>query len=238
MPVLKQKENLRQLNKNTLLFLRNIKKIEYVLPDSTLGFLERRETDGNRVEILVQHPDASKPTSDFFLRFEKTVTVNDEDEKPTSCRIAVAFALRNHQEQQAVLTSTKWSIEPLQGMVSIYFPAEKETSNLRFHLHAPFASTVARDSVRDCEANDALRNHLADLVSESMTAIRDQGLLTVGFLATLPNDKDYLPDFYKPVMNRLVKTFREEKLTPMKQGGHAPAKGIFQGVGETFQPHQ
>ena len=71
---------------------------------------------------------------------------------------------------------------------------------------------------------------MAELVSESMTAIRDQGLLTVGFLATLPNDKDNLPEFYKPVMNRLVRTFREEKLTPMKQGGHAPAKGIFRGA--------
>ncbi|MYE90547.1 hypothetical protein F4X33_16305 [Candidatus Poribacteria bacterium] len=116
------------------------------------------------------------------------------------------------------------------GKVSIYFPAEKETSNLRFHLHAPFASTVARDSVRECEANDALRDHLADLVSESMTAIRDQGLLTVGFLATLPNDKDNLSEFYRPVMNRLVKAFREEKLTPMKQGGHASADGIFRGL--------
>ena len=221
--------NLRQLNESTLLFLSNIRKIEYLLPDSTRGSLERRETDGSRIEILVQHPKDSKPASVFFLRFEKTVNVNDEDDKPKSCRIAVAFGLRNHQEQQATLTPTKWRIAPLTGKVSIYFPAEKETSNLHFHLHAPFASTVARDSVRDCEANDALRDHLADLVSESMTAIRDQGLLTVGFLAMLPSDKDNLSEFYKPVMNRLVKTFREEKLTPMKQGGHAPAAGIYKG---------
>ena len=222
-------KNLRQLGESTLLFLSNIRKIEYLLPDSTLGFLERRETDGSRIETLVQHPEDSKPASVFFLRFEKTVNVNDEDDKPKPCRIAVAFGLRNHQEQQASLTPTKWRIAPLTGKVSIYFPADKETSNLRFHLHAPFASTVARDSVRDCEANDALRDHLADLVSESMTAIRDQGLLTVGFLAMLPSDKETLPEFYKPVMNRLVTTFREEKLTPMKQGGHAPAKGIFRG---------
>ena len=221
--------NLRRLNESTLLFLSNIRKIEYLLPDSTLGFLKRRETDGSRIEILVQHPKDSKPASVFFLRFEKTVNVIDDDDKPKSCRIAVAFALRNHQEQQAELTPTKWRIAALTSKVSIYFPAEKETSNLHFHLHAPFASTVARDSVRDCEANDALRDHLADLVSESMTAIRDQGLLTVGFLATLPSDKDNLSEFYKPVMNRLVKTFREEKLTPMKQGGHAPAAGVYRG---------
>ena len=222
-------KNLRQLDEGTLLFLANIRKIEYLLPDSPPGFLERRETNGNQIEIVVQHPEDSKPASVFFLRFEKTVNVNDEDDKPKPCRIAVAFGLRNHQEQQASLTPTKWRVAPLTGKVSIYFPADKETSNLRFHLHAPFASTVARDSVRNCEANDALRDHLADLVSKSMTAIRDQGLLTVGFLATLPSDKDTFSEFYKSVMNRLVTTFREEKLTPMKQGGHAPAKSIFRG---------
>ena len=44
----------------------------------------------------------------------------------------------------------KWKIKPLdQGQVCIYFPAEKETSNLRFSWPscAPFASTVARDSI-------------------------------------------------------------------------------------------
>ena len=81
-----------------------------------------------------------------------------------------------------------WKIKPLDspgGSVST-FPAEKETSNLRFHLHAPFASTVARDSVRNCPANDKLRDHLAELVAKSMsnhTRPRIAGLWR--FLATL-----------------------------------------------------
>ena len=220
------KKNLRQLDESTLLFLSNIQKIEYLLPDSTLGFLERRETDGNRIEILVQHPKESEPTPVVFLRFEKTVNVNDEDGKPKSCRIAVAFGMEKNQEQA-------WKVKPLEpGRVHIYFPAEKETSNLRFHLHAPFASTVARDSVRDCPANDELRDHLAALIAESMTAIRDQGLLTVGFLAILPNDNHSLPSFYGPIMNSLIKAFQNETLTPMKQGGHAAANGIFRGTAQ------
>ena len=220
--------NLRQLDESTLLFLSNIRKIEYLLPDSTLGFLERRKTAGNRIEILVQHPEDSRPTPVFFLRFEKTVDVNDEDGKPKSCRIAIAFCLEEEERKQTLTIQPRiQSLEP--GRVSIYFPAEKETSNLRFDLHAPFASTVARDSVRDCEANDELRDHLADLIAESMTAIRDQGLLTVGFLATLPNDRDSLSPFYKPILDRLVKAFQNESLTPMKRGGHAAATGIFRG---------
>ena len=230
--------NLRQLDESTLLFLGSIRKIEYRLPDSTLGFLERKEATGNRSEILVQRPEESEPASTVFLRFEKTVEVNDENGNSQPCRIAVAFGLEQNQEQDGKQSGKKRertspaqgkikSLEP--GKVCIYFPAEKETSNLRFHLHAPFASTVARDSVCDCPANDELRDHLADLIAESMIDIRDQRLLTVGFLATLPNDRDSLPSLYQPIQKRLTEVFRSKALTPMKRGGHAPANDTYRG---------
>ena len=230
--------NLRQLDESTLLFLGSIRKIEYRLPDSTSGFLERKEATGNRSEILVQRPEESEPASAVFLRFEKTVEVNDENGDSRSCRIAVAFGLEKNQEQDGKQSGKKrgrtspaqWKIKSLEpGKVCIYFPAEKETSNLRFHLHAPFASIVARDSVCNCPANDELRDHLADLIAESMIDIRDQGLLTVGFLATLPNNGDNLSSFYKPIMKRLIEAFNNENLTLMKQGVHTAASGTFRG---------
>ena len=126
--------------------------------------------------------------------------------------------------------SGNWKIVPLNpGQVCIYFPAIKEPCNLRFHIHAPFASTIARDSVRECPANEELRNRIADLVAESMHAIRDQGLLDVRFLATLPNCKDNLSLFCDPIRERLIEEFNQTKLTPMKQGGHAPASGCYRG---------
>ena len=220
-------KNLRQLDEGALLFLKNIRKIEYRLPDLKSGSLERVEEDGNRIEISVRRPESSEPDSVHYLRFEKEVTVNDGDNGDSGnrkpCRIAVAFGMERDEKQ-------KWKIKPLdKGQVCIYFPAEKETSNLRFHLHAPFASTVARASIRNCPANDELRDHLADLVAESMFAIRDQGLLDVAFLATLPNNRDPLDDFYKPIQGKLVEVFKNKKLTPMKRGGHAAASGIYRG---------
>ncbi len=218
-------KSLRQLDESTLLFLGNIRKIEYLLSDSTLGFLERRETGKNRIEILVEHPEESEPVSVAYLLFEKEVDVNDEDGNLKRCRIAIAFGLEKTQRDE-------WRARLLtKGQVCIYFPAEKETSNLRFHLHAPFASTVARDSVRDCEANDNLRDQLAILIAESMTTIRDQGLLNVGFLAVLPNAKDNIPPVYKPIMERLIEAFQNQELTPMKRGGHSAANGIFRDTG-------
>ncbi|MFH2122752.1 MAG: hypothetical protein ABIJ50_04635 [Pseudomonadota bacterium] len=233
--------NLRQLNENTLLFLKNIQKIEFLLPNATMGSLERNTKDKNRIEIFVQYPEGTEPTSVAFLRFEKMVDVHDEDREIKSCRISVAFSMVENKvrdeekpdKRSKRKRTDRWEIRPLEhGQVSIYFPADKETSNLRFHLHAPFASTVARDSVRDCPSNNELRDHLATFIAESMAAIRDQGLLTVGFLATLPNDKDNLSSFYKPIQNSLIQVFQNEDLTPMKQGGHSAASGIFRGTAQ------
>ena len=218
-------KNLRELNENTLLFLNNIRQINYNLPDSKKGSLERRKNndDRNRIEISVKHPEGLSPKSTHYLRFTKNVDVQGEDGKPTYRQIAIAFGMDKTK-------SGNWKIVPLNpGQVCIYFPAIKELSNLRFHIHAPFASTVARASVRDCPANDELRDHIADLVAESMHSIRDQGLLNVRFLATLPNNKDALSSFYDPIRERLIEEFKQKKLTPMKQEGHAPASECYRG---------
>ena len=217
---------LRQLNENALLFLSNIRKIEYRLPNLTTGSLERRKdtNDGNLIEISVMRPEGIVPEPIHYLKFEKVVSVKDEDnDEFKKCRIAIAFGMDK-------LGGGEWKIIPLNpGQVCIYFPATKETSKLRFHLHAPFASTVSRDSVRECSANDELRNCLAELIAESMHAIRDRGLLNVEFLATLPNSRDNLLSFYLPIQKRLIKKFNTEKLTPMKRARseHAAASGCY-----------
>lgn len=235
---------LKALGATTLLFLKHIRKIEYLLPDSTLGYIERIGLGDNRFEISVQHPHELAPSSTYFLKFDKEVQIEDEEadnenQKKKSCRIAVAFGLlpvvaksgAKEKKAESAAASPEWELAPMEpGSVCIYFPADKETSNLRFHLHAPFASTVARDSVRDCEGNNLLRDHLAELLAESMSAMRDQGLLTVRALAVLPNDKDNLPKFYEPLMTRLAREFQEQDLVPMKRGGHSTAVGIFRGA--------
>ena len=235
---------LNALGATTLLFLTHIRKIVYLLPDSSLGYIERINLSDNQFEIRVQHPHEHTPLSTWFMKFDKEVQVDDdeadnESQKVKSCRIAVAFGLTqveakaDAQETKSGGTdaTSKWDLASMEpGHVCIYFPADKETSNLKFHLHAPFASTVARDSVRDCAGNEALRDHLADLLAESMSAIRDQGLLTVRTLALLPNDKDNLPNFYQPLMDQLIEEFKQQALVPMKHGDYAAASGIFRGT--------
>ena len=237
---------LRALADNTLLFLNHIREIEYLLPNVALGKLKRVDVDGQgigqRIEIHAIQPDEAEAVSNW-LRYRKEVSITDDAGKTKTCQVAIAFRLEpqvddsESGEEEAkkgkrkpVKPKAQWSIAPCEpGQVSIFFPAEKETSNLRFHVHAPFASTVARDSVRDCDSNKELRDALAQLTVVALADIRDRGLLTMSFLAVLPNQDDGLSEFYQPIRAAIVKAFQEEDLLPTRSGSHLKAGGLYRG---------
>lgn len=217
---------LRNLGDNTLLFLQHVRCIEYILPDGAYGCLKREDKEDGIIEIACEHPGA-QPRISRWLRFEKAVEVADENGIAKSCRVAIAFGLKTEPVKEGGPMVTK--IVPVDGQVSIFFPAEKETSLLRFHVHAPFASTVARDSIRTCDANNVLRGAIADLIAEALPSIRDMGFLTVEFLATLPVPQDRLTNFYEPIRQRIVREFSTAELTPTRKGGHQKSTGLYAG---------
>jgi hypothetical protein len=223
------KRTLIDLGDNTLLFLSHICSIEYQLDDGSFGSLERVDHGARRIEIHARHP-GDKQTVSHWLRFEDEVEVQDENGKTKPCRIAIAYHLDENKDNDKKKRGSDWVITPLDhGQVSIYFPAENAVSKLRFHIHAPFASTVARDSVRNCVANRQLLHHIANLVVKSLPIIRDEGMLTVGFLGVLPNPTDNLDRFYEPIREAVVRAFRSENLTPTKSGTHSPAISLYSG---------
>lgn len=114
-------------------------------------------------------------------------------------------------------------ITPINGRVFIYFPAERETSNLKFHIHASFATPISREALTDCKDNDELVGQIADLAAESMFVLKDEGFLDVETMAVLPNPKDPLSERYAVIRERLVKEFNTKNLTPTKSGGFKPA---------------
>lgn len=218
---------LRALGDNTLLFLTHIRTIEYQLPDGSSGSLKRVDYEGERIEIRACHPGGKNTVVSHWLRFQDNLEIKEGSETK-HCQIAIAYSLV--EEKDIRESYSGWKIVPLKhGQVSIFFPADKETSNLRFHIHAPFASTVARDSVRDCDANRQLRDCIADLVVESLAKIRDRDMLSISFLAILPNEEDNLPEFYEPIRKKIVDAFKNKPLTPTKSRTHAPATKLYRG---------
>lgn len=214
---------LREISGTTLLFLKNIHSISCSLPDGDERFLERRSVNENVVEIDSLHDEVGPS---YWYRISGDVTVDGK-----SYPAAAAFALEPHASKQAEPKKSRepkgYAVKPVDGQVFIYFPAVRESSGLKFHIHAPFGSTVARDSVRDDLGNDALVKGIADLVAAGLPRMREAGLLTDGLLSALPNNDDHLPKRYFVMRDQITSTFNDESLAPMFGGGNAPARELF-----------
>mgnify|MGYP000877082754 CR=1 FL=1 len=220
---------LRAVDDSALLFLSNISKIEYILSDGySLGSIERKEIKDGIIKITTTDPEGNDQVS-YWLRYSDKAAVVDGDGKSSEYNISIAYKIEKITKEE-LLKSNEWRIVPVEpGKICIYFPAEKETSNLKFHINAPFASTVARDSVRDCEENNQLRDAIAELAVKTLSDIRKRKLLVMDFLSVLPNKHDNLPIRYEPIRKALVSAFQQDKFTITKSGRHAPAENLYRG---------
>lgn len=230
---------LAELDEKTLLFLNHISTVTYTLPDGTVGILEREDLDDQVIKI--QKNEGDDFVESHWLRLVGGASVEHSGSAPLS--VAAAFRLElgaptkpkrgKQKDKEDAQGAPTRSIVPLdQGDVSIYFPAVKESSGLRFHIHAPFASTVARDSVRDDPDNVKLVEDIGALVVGALPWLCKQGMMDDTFLATLPNHDDPVGRPYNLIRDAIVQAFNELEITPARGSGHAPARSLVSSPGE------
>lgn len=217
---------LAELPPTTLLYLPNLNAIEWQVVGGGAGRIRRVQHAENHFEVT-GFSNGAQIDSTHFLRFEEPV------EGLEKLSVAIAFSL-DFLPGTTTFDPTKPLAEQLRivpaspGHVAVFFPAEKETSGLRFHLHAPFVPELSRASIKETEANDPLFRQLARLSSASLHRIRDLGLLTVDFLAVMPNPHDQLPERYQGIRDAIVEEMNTQPLTPTQARGHAPAERLLQ----------
>ncbi len=214
-----------ELAETTLLFLPNIELIKWQVKGKLSGEVLRVEHTDLHIEVIKQL-NGETTTSCHFVRFEQPVPGLEKH------RVAIAFALDFLPNVQSFNGSKPISeqlkIVPTPGQVAVFFPAGKETSGLRFHLHAPFVPELSRASIKETPVNKPLFVELADLVASSLHSIRDLGLLSTEFLAVLPNPQDQLGTRYVGIRDAIYKAMNTESLTPTHAKGHAPAQILVQ----------
>ncbi len=220
------KAGLEEISDNTLLFLSNIEMIHWRIDGVREGRLLRIQHSDHHIGILRENDD--RPTeSTNFLRFTEPVDGFE-------CQhAAVAFELEPILRDDPSIGSTpleeQFRISPSKrGCVAVYFTAAKETSNLRFHLHAPFVPDLSRSSIKDTPANLPLFKQLAGIAAKSLSSIRDLGLLDREFLAVLPNSQDEVSTQYADIRDAIVDAMNKRALTPTHAGGHEPAGRLLQ----------
>ena len=173
-------KGLHELPEMTLLFLSSIESIEWELPEDGTGGVFRFPHAELHVEVF-KKAEGKTTSSSHYLRF--TAPVHGLDKQ----RIAVAFQLdllpkANGYDALKPLAEQFRIIPANPGRVAVFFPAEKETSGLRFHLHAPFVPELSRASIKETPANTPLYRQLANLAASSLHSIKGLSLLTADFL--------------------------------------------------------
>ncbi len=220
------KAGLEELAETTLLFLSSLKSISWEIGRDAAGEVLRVEHSEQHIEVQKRVGGSAMATS-HFLRFRDSV------EGLAGQSVAIAFSLDHlpnvKRFNSGISLAKQMKIVPATpGSVAVFFPAAKETSGLRFHLHAPFVPEVSRASVTDSPANEPLFKQLASLTARSLHRIRKLNLLDGEFLAVLPNLQDPIPARYQQIRTAVVVEMINQPLTPTHSKTHAPAKQLLQ----------
>lgn len=229
---------LEALDEKTLLFLNHISAISYSLPNGTMAVVMREEHSD--LTITITKEVKGTVTESKWLRLVGDSTVAHPGQAPL--KVAAAFQLEEEEAAQrgrglgnrSELGVLRRIVPVDSGEVCIYFPAVKEDSGLKFHVHAPFASTVARDSVRNDPDNAQLVADIGRLIVDNLPGLRDGGLISDGLLAALPNKDDPLHAPYSSIRDLVIAAFNEAALTPVRgrSGSYAPAESLISSPSE------
>ena len=198
-----------ELEESILLFLTNIRSIEWCIKKRKPVSITMQDK-GDFKEIITSSlsQKKNKDSVSSWLVFQKKVKVANKFRI-----IGIAFSYNKEKKQ----------LQGVDGNVSIYFPAKKESSKLRFHIDAPFSSTVARDSIVDSsEENIEMLSRIGELCAEKVHKIKQLGLLKMSFFEILPNIEDPLSKFYRPIFDTLKEQFdSDSELIPLGKGKFA-----------------
>lgn len=216
------KESLEELDYCSILFLQNIKRINYYISQKKNGFVKLIE-DKNNNFITTETAD----TKQKWLRFTEMIDFEDENRIIKSLPIGLAFRL-DHSEN----TKTYTIIPVQRGKTFVYFPAIKEYTGLRFHINGPFATTESRDSVINCSKNKELINKLSELIVKSLKTIKELGFINKSFIDVLPNDSDiwyYNERLYEVILNKIKEAFKDNEYLPTLNGEYVNCQNALMG---------
>ena len=126
----------------------------------------------------------------------------------------------------------------------VSFPTEKETF-LGFLVQGPYRTTPARDNVPGHDpSNQFLVRETGTLLGDVLRELRDDGLLTVEALQTLPLEETRFPagSMFRPLFDAVGEILTTEAMIPVAGGGYGVAVDLElaggAGVPELLDPDQ
>lgn len=226
-------KRLQNLGITTLLFMKNLKSIDYSidLPNlRTSGsyLLDKTEINGHCSLVSAIGETGGKKDKEesvSYLVFSRPV-----EGIQAGRTIDIAFTLSISEEGKYDFKPSKYPY------ISVYFPTETE-SKLKFIVQGPYRTTPNRSSVpADDRDNIELAKQTALLLRDSVIELRDAGKLDFSLLNILPIDEEvfYSAPLFEGMFETIADMMQEEELLLCKNGEYASAEAVKIARGADF----
>jgi hypothetical protein len=214
---------LQNLGLRTLLFLRHISEIRWIIEGADDGnYICNSKAIGAQarfVHILSRVQDQEQ--QEEWIVFTRPVGGSVERD----LRVEIAY-----QMDIAAEAAENRLIQTRDATLVAFFETDKET-RLWFLMQGPYRTTPARDNIPGYDSwNKELIQETAILVSDSIVEMKRMGLLKVDFLSILPIFESDFPagSMFRPIYNAVRKRLKgTEALLPTADGDYTNARHAY-----------
>ncbi len=211
-------QTIKSLDAQQLLFLKNIKRVEWTIGEES-GLCGKEEkhlsnyNNGIRLDEVNFYHNNNNSSLHTYLIFSR-------EEIIAGRKHSLSVAYKSHNGK-ITKTETK---TPL----SVYFPLEKEKLGLAFLLHVPYRTTPDREK---CDFSDRENEMLTDaatqIVADTLPILRDREMLTSNFIKNVLPWSDDEHEVYSKIKSSLTNKFLSDRLLPATDNRFCTAKEVI-----------
>jgi len=214
---------MREIESKNLLFLNHIQLVNMEFPTETIKkrVLFRKSIDDQLVQLKQSLDGTIKSaTTEFFLKYSQNIDSQDLDKwaaasnlevtkKNGQLSIAVAIKVNLESENEFDVKDIA-AVDDAQ--LFVFFPAKKESTGFKFHIHAPFAATSTRESIKDSSPiNNFLFLQFPILIKSALKDMINRRLLGLEGLEVFPNNSDVIREELVPLKKAIYNFFSEKQ---------------------------
>lgn len=213
-------EKLNSLNGEILLFLTHIRNLFWIDIETkhhAMITLKEQEADARLVTCrIVGTGYGAKDEVSKYLKYKSTF----DHSKMSDAEVSVAYRLNNRGDNINEMKDTD---------IWVFFPT-RDNTKLPFLIHGSFETAVSREKLMTpSDFNNYLFDKLGDLITYSMTDLRDRKLITQVFIrrTLIQAFKDEEENGTIPgLKEKITKVFLKEAIFPNRLGEYARAKEL------------
>ena len=231
---------MREIEAKNLLFLNHIQLVNMEFPVEKVKkrVLFKKSLDSQLVQ-LKQSLDGTieSATQEYFLKYSRAIDSDDlhnwaktsgMEVTKKNGQLSISLAIRVNLEPGDEKFVIKDIAAVNNAQLFVFFPAKKENTGLKFHIHAPFAATSTRESIKDSSPiNNFLFLQFPILVKSALEDLLDRKALGLDGLEVFPNNSDGIREELIPLKQSIFDYFSDkEARIPVGSKSYFPLEQI------------